>query len=137
VAGPPFFYRKKKMNIDNLKDLILQHVKARSDKVSVLKFLAGEYERLNYSNSVTVEQIVRKAIDNNNTCLAAREDENLKIENDFLKTLLPNYLSVAELKSAVGHLNLDSTGASVGKAIKYLKSNGLAFLPEDVKKALE
>lgn len=136
------------MNIDNLKDLILQHVKAKSDKVSLLKFLAGEYERLNYiniaseyerlySNATTVEQVIRKAIENNNTCLAAREDENLKIENDFLKTLLPNYLSVAELKSAVGHLNLDSSGASVGKAIKYLKANGLAFLPEDVKKALE
>jgi hypothetical protein len=125
------------MNIDNLKDLILQHVKAKSDKVSLLKFLAGEYERLNYSNSTTVEQVIRKAIENNNTCLAAREDEKLKLENDFLKTLLPNYLSVAELKSAVVHLNLDSTGASVGKAIKYLKANGLAFLPEDVKKALE
>jgi len=125
------------MNIDNLKDLILQHVKSKSNKVSLLKFLAGEYERLNYSNSTTVEQVIRKAIENNNICLAAREDEKLKEENSFLKTLLPNYLSVAELKSAVGHLNLDNSGASVGKAIKYLKSNGLAFLPEDVKKALE
>ena len=86
---------------------------------------------------VTVDQVIRKVIENNNTCIKARKDENLEKENDFLKTLLPSYLTVAELKCKIESLGLQGAdGKNMGQAVKYLKSNGLAFLPEDLKLAL-
>ena len=69
--------------------------------------------------------------------MAARADQKLEDENVFLKSLLPNYMSVVELKEKLSPLNLEKSGASVGKAISYLKANGLSFLPEDVKKAIQ
>lgn len=127
------------MNKDQFKDLILKHVKARSEYVSLLKYILGEYESQEFNGKeYTVEQAIRKTIANNNECIklsGGTDSKSLK-ENEFLKTLLPNYLSVAELKNEIGPLNLDKSGASVGKAIKHLKANGLAFLSEDVKTAV-
>ncbi len=124
------------MTESDLKKLILEHVKASSEYVSILKFVLGEFESDKFKNKATVEQIIRRTIDSNNQCLALGYRESLEKENQFLKTLLPNYLSVDELRIAVAPLGLDKSGASMGKAIKYLKTNGMAFLPEDLKKVI-
>lgn len=127
------------MNKDQFKDLILQHVRARSEYVSLLKYILGEYEKQEFSGKeYTIEQALRKTIANNNECInlsGGTDSKSLK-ENEFLKTLLPNYMSVAELKNELVDLKLERSGASVGTAIKHLKANGLLFLPEDVKRAV-
>lgn len=126
------------MNKQDLKHLIVEHIKKRTGKADLLRLIMGEYEKYEYQNKpVTVEQIARKLITSNNECLAARADAKLEDENLFLKSLLPNYMSVIELKEKLLPLGLEKSGASVGKAISYLKANGLAFLPEDVKKAVQ
>ena len=126
------------MNVDSLKNLINEARRQQNrESLSLLSFLLGEYERnVMANNKVTVDQIVRKTIESNSICLAARADEKLEVENSFLKTLLPSYASVAELREHLGPLGLDKSGASVGKAIVYLRSNGIDFLPSDVKDAL-
>ena len=125
------------MNKDELKNMIDSHVRSRSERVSLLKLIYAEVEKTEHTKQVaTVEQVIRKLIESNNVCLAARADENLETENKFLKTLLPNYLSVVELKEKLEPLGLEKSGASIGQAIKFLKANGLSFLPEDVKKAI-
>lgn len=124
------------MQESDLRKLILEHTKASSKYTSLLKFVLGEFQNDVDKNKSTVEQIIRRTINSNNECLSIRYDEKIEAENEFLKTLLPNYMSVEELRSVVATLGLDKTGASVGKAIKYLKTNGMSFLPEDVKKAV-
>ena len=89
------------------------------------------------NNKVTVEQIVRRTISDNNICLESRNDTNLVEENEFLRNLLPQTLSVAELRTHLEPLNLGNDGKSIGQAIKYLRSNGLEFLNEDIKIALK
>lgn len=125
------------MNKQELTDLIETHVRARSERVSILKLVLGEFQSTEHSKSTrTIDQIIHKLIDSNNQCLALRPDSSLESENDFLKTLLPNYMSVAELRAELEPLALEKTGASVGKAVQHLKANGLSFLPADVKKAI-
>lgn len=126
------------MNKQDLKDMIVKSIKERNGKADLLRLILGEYEKYEYQGkAATVEQIARKLIVSNNECLAARADQKLEDENVFLKSLLPNYMSVVELKEKLSPLNLEKSGASVGKAISYLKANGLSFLPEDVKKAVQ
>lgn len=126
------------MNKQDLKNLIVKSIKERNGKADLLRLIMGEYEKYEYQNKpVTVEQIARKLITSNNECLAARADQKLEEENLFLKSLLPNYMSVVELKEKLSPLNLEKSGASVGKAISYLKANGHSFLPEDVKRAVQ
>lgn len=115
------------MDKQQLKNMIVEHVKARSCNTSLLKLVLSEFETREFAgDKVTVDQIIRKLIDSNNQCLAIRNDEKLENENFFLKSLLPNYLSVIELRNKLEPLGLDSSGASVGKAIKFLTSNGLS-----------
>lgn len=127
------------MTKEQFKDLILQHVKAKSEYVSLLKYILSEYEKQEFNGKeYTIEQALRKTIANNNECInlsGGADSKSLK-ENEFLKTLLPSYLSVAELKDHLTELKLDKSGASIGKAIKHLKANGLLYLPEDVKTAV-
>lgn len=125
------------MEKQDLKNAIVAHIKSRSGKADLLRLVLGEVEKYEYQGkTVAVDQVIRKIIDSNNQCIAMRPDVKLEEENNFLKTLLPNYLSVVELKEKLGPLGLEKSGASIGKAIKYLKANGLDFLPEDVKKAI-
>lgn len=126
------------MNKQDLKNLIVDNVKRRTGKAGILRLVLGEYEKYEYyKNPVTVEQVVRKLIESNNQCLASRYQPDLVEENDFLKTLLPSYLTADEIRDKIKALELDKSDKSVGKAISYLKSTGLAFLPEDVKKVIE
>jgi hypothetical protein len=122
---------------EQLKKLIVQHLKEKTGRASVLRLVLAEYEKYEHAKKpVLVEQVIRKLIASNNECLSVRLDAKLEEENLFLKTLLPNYLSVAELRDKLEPLGLEKTGASMGKAISYLRSNGLCFLPEDVKEAI-
>lgn len=127
------------MNVDNLKNLINEARRQQNrESLSLLSFLLGEYERnVMANNKVTVEQIVRRTISDNNICLESRNDTNLVEENEFLRNLLPQTLSVAELRTHLEPLNLGNDGKSIGQAIKYLRSNGLEFLNEDIKIALK
>jgi hypothetical protein len=126
------------MQKEDLKKKIVESVKNKDGNSSLLKFLLSEYERQEFAgNKVTVEQIVRKCIASNNECIALRNDENLAKENEFLKTLLPNYLTIDELRSKLEPLGLDSSGKSIGQAIKYLKANGLNYINEDIVLALK
>lgn len=125
------------MNESELRDLLTQHVKLKSGRASIIRLILCEFQARAESQPVAIDQIVHKIIERNNECLSFRQDAGLVEENEFLKTLLPSYLSVAELREHLKPLGLDNTGASVGKAVKYLRSNGLSFLPADVKKAVE
>ena len=129
--------KERSMNKEELTDLIETHVRSRSEHVGLLKLILGEFQSSEHSKSPrTIDQIVHKLIDSNHQCFAARPDEKYTKENDFLKTLLPNYMSVAELRDELSPLGLEKAGASIGKAVQYLKANGLSFLPADVKKAI-
>lgn len=126
------------MNKENLKNLINESRRKQDSKsIALLTFILGEFEAQEIKgNKVAVDQIVHKAIESNRQCNEARPDPKYEEENNFLKSLLPSYLSVAELNTHLKPLGLDSSGKSMGAAIKYLRSNGLEFLPEDVKTAL-
>jgi len=134
-----FTKEKITMNNSDLKNLLNESRRKQDPlQVALLSFLLGEFELQNSKNSnVTVDQIVYKAIENNQTCLEARHDEKLVAENQFFSSLLPNYLSVAELRGHLGPLNLGSDGKSMGAAIKHLRANGLDFRNSDIKFALD
>lgn len=126
------------MEKQDLKNLIVEHVKNKTGRANVLKLVLAEFEKLEMAKAkVTTDQIVRKLIESNNECLSHRKDDALESENLFLKSLLPSYMSVAELRKELEPLGLDSSGASIGKAVKFLRANGLQFLPQDVKEALQ
>lgn len=126
------------MNIDNLKNMINESRRKQDSKsVSLLSFLLGEYEsQINRGNKVTVEQVIRHTISDNNICLESRNDTNLIEENEFLKTLLPSYLTVAQLRDILTPLQLGNDGKSIGIANKHMKATGLNYLPETIKEAL-
>jgi hypothetical protein len=127
------------MTPENIKNLINESRRKQDTKsVALLTFLLGEYELQSSKNAnVAMDQIIHKAIESNQVCLAARYDEKLVDEVAFFSSLLPNYLSVAELNEYIKPLELDNTGKAMGSAIKYLKANGLSFRNEDLKKALD
>ena len=108
-----------------------------SFKVELLKLVLGEYERLEYAGQKPLfENVITKLVQSNKECLAQRNDDKLQKEVELLESYLPKYLSVDELRVLLNPLGLDSSGQSIGKAIKWLKENQFAFKNEDVKVAL-
>lgn len=127
------------MTPENIKNLINESRRKQDTKsLALLTFLLGEYELQSSKNAnVAMDQIIHKAIESNQICIAARADKKLEEENQFFSSLLPSYASVAELRGHLGPLGLGSDGKAMGQAIKHLRSNGLSFRNEDLKKALD
>lgn len=125
------------MTKKELKGLIDQARRAQAQELSLLTFLLGEIEAQQEKNkNVTEDQVIRKVIETNNVCLAARPDDKLEAENEYLRNLLPDTLTVAQLRDILAPLGLDDSGKAVGQAIKHLKANGLAYENESIKLAL-
>jgi hypothetical protein len=121
------------MTKKELKALIDQARRAQAQELSLLTFLLGEIENQQEKNkNVTEDQVIRKVIASNNECLAARPDDKIEAENEYLKKLLPQALTVAQLRDILSPLGLDDSGKAVGQAIKYLRSNGLSYVNDDV-----
>jgi len=82
------------MNNSDLKNLLNESRRKQDPlQVALLSFLLGEFELQNSKNSnVTVDQIVHKAIENNQTCLEARHDEKLVAENQFFSDYSPELI---------------------------------------------
>lgn len=120
----------------------LEITKARLNKDSfrteLLKLVLGEFERLEYAGQKPLfENVITKLIQSNKECLAQRQDSKLQQEVDVLESYLPKYVTQEELRNLLSPLGLDSSGKSIGQAIKWLKENHVAFKNEDVKPVLE
>jgi hypothetical protein len=126
------------MTPENIKNLINESRRKQDTKsLALLTFLLGEYELQSSKNAnVAMDQIIHKAIESNQVCLKARADEKLVEENEFFSSLLPNYLSVAELREHIKPLGLGTDGKAMGAAVKYMKTNALSYRNDDLKKAL-
>ena len=126
------------MTPENIKNLINESRRRQDTKsLALLTFLLGEYELQSSKNAnVAMDQIIHKAIENCRVCLSARYDEKLVDEVAFFSSLLPSYASVAELRGHLAPLGLGVDGKAMGAAVKHMKSLGLDYRNDDLKKAL-
>jgi hypothetical protein len=119
------------MTNEELKTLIRQKT-LRRESTDLFKYVLCESERYNKS----IESVVTKLIKDNESNFELTQDNKFLEENKELSTLLPLYATLDEIKSVLLPLNLDNSGKSMGIAIKELKSKGLSFRNEDIKKVL-
>lgn len=124
--------------IEELKAEMLDAMKNRDTiKKNVLRVVLGECERDNASP----EKVIRKIIQNNEESLSHRESEDLRKENEVLRTYLPVTLSQSEImsyiqfESSVLHneiLAAKSDGQATGLAVAHFKKHGKNVLGNDV-----
>ncbi len=95
-----------------------------------------------------VENVVRGLVTKNNESLAAiagkgyAQEVGLVEENKYLSALLPQTLTVDEIKTALAEVSENlkaakNAGMATGLAMKFLKTKGLKVLGDDVKVAVD
>ncbi len=119
----------------------------RPGEMSILQVILGEACRGSGDDGEDVDKIIRKMIASNNETIGLstnREDmvAKLKEENTYLESLLPQVLSVEEIKNSLSEVLVDlktakSDGQATGMAMKHLKSRNLKVLGEDVAVAVK
>ncbi len=98
---------------------------------------------------VQIENIIRGIVTKNNESLVMmagkgyeEKEMQIKSENSYLNLLLPQTLTVTEIKIALVSIieslkTANNSGMATGIAVKFCKLNGLKVLGEDVKIAVE
>lgn len=119
------------MNTEELKQLIRQRTLSRKP-TDLFKCVLAECERYNK----TVESVVNKLIQDNETNYKLRPDQKFIEENRELEALLPLYASKEEVSAIIQPLNLDKNQKSIGLAVKELKSRGVSFRMDHLREIL-
>ncbi len=110
-------------------------IEARTGKKASDDEIEKMIRKLVVGNTETLELLKQKGMTGNPDCAKRTE------ENAFLATLLPQSMSVAEIKSALAEVAdaikaAKNDGQATGAAMKHLKSKNLKVQGEDVSAAV-
>lgn len=110
-------------------------IEARTGKKASDDEIEKMIRKLVVGNTETLELLKQKGMTGNPDCAKCTE------ENAFLATLLPQSMSVAEIKSALAEVAdaikaAKNDGQATGAAMKHLKSKNLKVQGEDVSAAV-
>ena len=137
--------------IQDIKAMVKQAMLDRDDlRKSILKVALGDLETqaLRLKDDITdaqCEQVIRKMVKSSHEMIKLSKDpavvEKTKAELVILESLLPQTLSVEEIKAALASVIDDikavgNDGQATGVAMKHLKSNGAVVVGKDVSQAV-
>lgn len=120
-----------------------------SKERDLLKLILGDLQQKSARSSVNDETgygIVRGIINANEENIRHLKGDSradsYKSENDYLKALLPNYLTFDEILSHLGDLmesiiSSQNDGKATGIAVQYFKSNDLKVQGDVVKEVVQ
>jgi len=131
------------MSLTNqIRDDVKTAMKSRDDvRRNILRVVLGDVETQESRTGKALEdeqvhKVIRKIIAGNEEALEARPDDKLVKENEVLNAYLPQLLSqdkiLEALKPIEGDLKAMQGGQAIGRAIGFLKSEGLAADGKDV-----
>jgi len=125
-----------------IRDDVKTAMKAKDDvRRNILRVVLGDVETQEARTGKTLEdeqvhKVIRKLIESNKEALAARHDDKLVQENTVLEVYLPQLLSQDKILEALKPIENDlkamQGGQAIGRAIGYLKKEGLAADGKDV-----
>lgn len=143
-----------------LQDLKVKLTEARKsgDKVAMglLQLIISDISAMTSAKAVVVKEVTEEQIDSLIRRISAKNSETLaliagkglpvaedklRVENNYLASLLPTVLTVAEIKVALGEIGgqlreAKGDGQATGIAVKFLKGKDLKALGDDVKKVV-
>ena len=126
--------------IEKVKNLIIEGMKVKSPTVRILRVVLGEFQRgMKEPSDENCYKIIKKLIESNEELLKIGSRIELATENEILKSLLPQEITIDEIykelsKVVVQIQESKSDGQAIGIAMKCLKETGLLI---DSKKVSE
>ena len=116
---------------------------------SILRYMLGEinnFSMVKISDDEEVAGLIRQVIKKNNALMATAKEHDKDVgtmpeENEILRSLLPQTLSLDEIREALIPITADiqsieKDGTAIGMAVKYIKTQNLNAVGSDVSKVV-